>query len=201
MSSALETLVWSSIWCKTIPFAWDISPKVMNSLLFQHNRPCSFVYRHNSNSDVTWPRRNYLRNGRLAWSMVHTGDMCLHHVLHLPNVPTITEHEHDYCLLGSSFECAPCHPFMGSDCEIQVWNSGSDSVDDFSLLDPQCGSAFVHYVCRLQADVEGFLTLGLQGYLACFQTIYVVWCYALVKNITSKYEFLIRNLFRCTMHL
>lgn len=93
--------MWSSIWRKTVPHAWGISSKIMDNFVFQLNLHSSSVYLRGPNSEVSWPTRNNIRNGRIRCNVVHTVSICLRCVIDLPNVPTITEQEHDYWILAA----------------------------------------------------------------------------------------------------
>ena len=121
--------------------------------------------------------------------VVNPCDVFLHSVLHLPNVPTSAEQEHDYCILGSTYFSNPRLPFMAINCQIQVWHPGSNDVDYFGILDTEYWSAFVCYQWRLPWDMERILDLSFQRSLACHQAFFVIWCYALVRLFITLWFF------------
>ena len=115
-------------------------------------------------------------------------DVLLHPVLHLPNVPTSAEQEHDYCVLGSPYINNPRLPFMAVNCQIQVWYPRSNGVDNSGILDTKYWPAYVCYLRRLPRDMERVLDLGFQRSVACHQAFFVIWCYALVRLFIALFE-------------
>lgn len=110
--------LWASIRCKTIPHAWSISSKVMDSFVLVLNLSSSSFYLHNPNSRSFRPRGKYCRTRRKYWLLVHWRVVFLHYKFHMPNVLTSTEQKQCYYLLGSIFNCRPHHPLMAFNCEI-----------------------------------------------------------------------------------
>lgn len=141
--------MWASIWCTTISHAWNISSKIMDSFSNVRNSASSCILLHSPNSKGFRPRRIHCRSVRIHFSVVNPYNVFLHSILHLPNVPTSAEQEHDYCILGSTYTFNPPPSFMAIDCEIQIWNPRSNVIDDFGILDSKFGSAYVCYMWRL----------------------------------------------------
>lgn len=137
------------LWCQTISYAWNLSPKIMDCFNNVCNLPSSFVHLHHLYFEGFRPRRKYCGSCRKYFSMANSCNVLFYSIFYLPNVPSSTEQEHDYCIPGSFFSFDSHPPFMATHCQIQVWNPRSYGIYDFGLLDSKYWTACFCYLWRL----------------------------------------------------
>ena len=184
--------MWTILWCKAVPYARHISSKIMASCNHSITLSSTTLHLHHPDLEGFRPGRRNCRSCWIHFLVANPGYVCLHCVLHLPNLPTSTGQEHDNSLFGSIFTCNPVVFVLANGSEVQVWTCRCIGSCSFSILDPQYGSAHVYFLWRMPWNLEGFLTLGFQGSLACYQAFSIIWGYGLVRpfsNILCKLVF------------
>lgn len=174
--------MWASLWCEAVSHAWGASSKIVGCF------DC-YVNFTSPNLHICYP---YLKSFRAGWSyckgggedraLVHSCDVLLRRVIHLPNVLTSTEQEHDHHISGSVFFVNPYLAVMAFNCEVSLRCDWCNGLNHLGLLDSKHRPADFCHFWWMPWNMDGFFDLSLQRSLASCQALGGIGCHALVRT-------------------
>jgi len=181
--------LWTSIWCKRIWHDGSVSSKIMDSFVPNCSLSSSGVHLHKPNFDALGPRWEHSTSGRKHCSLVNSCHVCLHCLVHLSDIPSISKQECHHCVLGSIFDSHSRVSIVAFDNEVPVWDSWCNDFSRLGILDSQHWSTHICHLWLVFWYMGRFLIFGIQRPLACCQDVPFSWCYVMVSFLLKWAKF------------